>query len=245
MAGDGESPRRFIPARAGNTPRDARGASRRSVHPRSRGEHQGQGLDVGRVDGSSPLARGTQGETDDFPSLDRFIPARAGNTAAARGSRPRTWVHPRSRGEHWTERARSRACCGSSPLARGTRIDLARQAGRRRFIPARAGNTSSWPGPPPDSSVHPRSRGEHLMMRLPLLALCGSSPLARGTLPQAPEEPLTFRFIPARAGNTPASGGPGRPRSVHPRSRGEHIGTGQGSGDWSGSSPQASPHFRA
>ena len=51
--------RRFIPARAGNT--DVTGLLRvpGSVHPRSRGEHERPRGEVGQLNGSSPLARGT------------------------------------------------------------------------------------------------------------------------------------------------------------------------------------------
>ena len=114
---------RFIPARAGNTARSNRRRPRRSVHPRSRGEHAGGGRVMNRVFGSSPLARGTPWRQAVYPPMHRFIPARAGNTIRA-GSAPKpSTVHPRSRGEHDALRNLAEA------------LD--------RFIPARAGNTST------------------------------------------------------------------------------------------------------
>ncbi len=70
---------RFIPARAGNgLSRNAR-ATRRSVHPRSRGERvQDIVLHMGDH-GSSPLARGTAIRRCPGAPRPRFIPARAGN----------------------------------------------------------------------------------------------------------------------------------------------------------------------
>ena len=50
---------------------------------------------------------------------------------------------------------------GSSPPARGTRGAADRGLERRRFIPARAGNTWMASAMSIVSSVHPRPRGEH------------------------------------------------------------------------------------
>ena len=50
----------------------------------------------------------------------------------------------------------------------------------------------------------------------------GSSPLARGTPVREQHRRRRHRFIPARAGNTPARRGRGCGGPVHPRSRGEH-----------------------
>ena len=213
--------------------------------------------------GSSPLARGTPGPPGVGRRADRFIPARAGNTRGGTGSRPGWTVHPRSRGEHGTVRLQSGRIAGSSPLARGTRYPPRRGIPRRRFIPARAGNTSravprvaaasgssplargtpgvrtlkvlivrfiparagntspAWRGSsiPP---VHPRSRGEHHVSPHPTPESNGSSPLARGTPSPGPTPRTARRFIPARAGNTPARElWPAMP-TVHPRSRREH-----------------------
>ena len=213
---------RFIPARAGNTTGRTRGRTASSVHPRSRGEHARAWSRTSRRRGSSPLARGTRGRGLLRHRPDRFIPARAGNTAAG-PPRSRRWpVHPRSRGEHPTPRARPSAGGGSSPLARGTRAggEIHHPAGR--FIPARAGNTStrspSWPA----TAVHPRSRGEHLSTETLCALPIGSSPLARGTPPGQVVAEHGDRFIPARAGNTDTPPPRARGGSVHPRSRGEH-----------------------
>ena len=194
--------RRFIPARAGNTAPRPRRHHEAAVHPRSRGEH----LDdvpagAGRI-GSSPLARGT-------PLMGSIEP-------------PMYPVHPRSRGEHGSFRAPGRGQAGSSPLARGTPAGAGRSILSRRFIPARAGNTSPARTWGRSRSVHPRSRGEHAPAAPAAAPANGSSPLARGTLPAPGGGGRGPRFIPARAGNTRPGPRPGPRPSVHPRSRGEH-----------------------
>ena len=214
--------RRFIPARAGNTAPTRGSWGGRPVHPRSRGEHSLPPRPAIRAVGSSPLARGTRLPDRGGEQPRRFIPARAGNTWP--GSPPTTpgTVHPRSRGEHRLPPACGPVRDGSSPLARGTRILTQNEGRRKRFIPARAGNTTSSAGCAIAPAVHPRSRGEHPEARPALRLLDGSSPLARGTLQVAVLLLHLVRFIPARAGNTRRRMcAPCRP-AVHPRSRGEH-----------------------
>ena len=206
---------RFIPARAGNTTAIVAVTSGVAVHPRSRGEHTATIPATPTVSGSSPLARGTPHAPADRRGMDRFIPARAGNTSfvlhdisASNGSSPLargtrrtgasrsccTTVHPRSRGEHGKIEFSSLVDSGSSPLARGTPGLHRGHRERGRFIPARAGNTRmrlfllGW------TAVHPRSRGEHYETSARLAVQIGSSPLARGTLfPELFDQPHFFR----------------------------------------------------
>ena len=189
--------------------------------------------------GSSPLARGTPANPS-LPAMpDRFIPARAGNTPGpSRPPRPGP-VHPRSRGEHATTRSDERAPSGSSPLARGTQPPQIRVAFGPRFIPARAGNTVPPRPGIRTPSVHPRSRGEHVLVGIVLDLAGGSSPLARGTRSARPEHRFPGRFIPARAGNTAGPTWFPNHSPVHPRSRGEHLQFSASGGDVAGSSPLA------
>ncbi len=69
-----------------------------------------------------------------------------------------------------------------SPLARGTHVYLFTEAVAERFIPAGAGNTQSHWTPQTGSTVYPRWRGEHWLVVIGNLIICGLSPLARGTL---------------------------------------------------------------
>ena len=91
---------RFIPAGAGNTPRPRPPRCCQPVHPRRRGEHQPSVVIICDADGSSPQARGTLGTHPSDTSRERFIPAGAGNTAAAAPPGIKIAVHPRRRGEH-------------------------------------------------------------------------------------------------------------------------------------------------
>ena len=231
--------RRFIPARAGNTRPGPSGPRCTTVHPRSRGEHVELAVEVALVAGSSPLARGTPQPASPPRIAYRFIPARAGNTPPAVRWTIRMTVHPRSRGEHARICSHHRSESGSSPLARGTRSRSARACSSDRFIPARAGNTRSCSRGRTWSSVHPRSRGEHLQEHRHYYASIGSSPLARGTPVVAEANAPLRRFIPARAGNTVWRSNATASSSVHPRSRGEHYHAPTPRPASSGSSPLA------
>ena len=230
---------RFIPARAGNTRARGPGLRRRPVHPRSRGEHPVAPIAFDPGSGSSPLARGTLREALARPRPARFIPARAGNTAASTPPRPSTSVHPRSRGEHKPASRGLLPQPGSSPLARGTPIEVDPVLGALRFIPARAGNTWAFATSLSPRVVHPRSRGEHDPVSRGLSSLAGSSPLARGTPRPARPRHRGRRFIPARAGNTRLIVERVAMAAVHPRSRGEHPASATTSLAGAGSSPLA------
>ena len=84
---------------------------------------------------------------------------------------------------------------------------------------------------------HPRIRGEHRIMCIPVLWTSGSSPHTRGAqrLRQGPA--VGVRIIPAYAGSTTCI--TVKPSTVgdHPRIRGEHVGDGAAEGRLLGSSP--------
>ena len=74
-----------------------------------------------------------------------------------------------------------------------------------------------------DPRAHPRSRGEHVVIGLFVLALVGSSPLARGTSAREVVAHRCTGLIPARAGNIPVADFQIFKARAHPRSRGEHA----------------------
>ena len=229
----------LIPAHAGNTTQRPVMALCTWAHPRSREEHSSTARISKPPPGSSPLARGTRHSRTTARVSPGLIPARAGNTNPASARKGHGGAHPRSRGEHATPGALEAAARGSSPLARGTRWCVARQAAHRGLIPARAGNTLMLHESAINIWAHPRSRGEHGLVEQLQGVRLGSSPLARGTR-QSGAGKLTRRgLIPARAGNTGRVAVTGGVRRAHPRSRGEHRLSAHLYFDLPGSSPLA------
>ena len=213
---------RFIPARAGSTPRSGIRRCRTTVHPRSRGEHPLRIFPKRLVLGSSPLARGARHQTHGLAVQFRFIPARAGSTRRPTSRSTKPTVHPRSRGEHPITAASVLFAFGSSPLVRGALQPRPVGLLPGRFIPAHAGSTWADGLGHARGSVHPRSRGEHDKVILGILPAGGSSPLARGARTSALADVARRRFIPARAGSTFFVFQHPDTLAVHPRSRGEH-----------------------
>ena len=221
IAGAGSG--RFIPARAGNRAAQPGSRSPCPVHPRSCGE-QGRGASEGRlVGGSSPLVRGTVHVGVTVIHNVRFIPARAGNSSAARYCATSQPVHPRSCGEQPSTARTSAANAGSSPLVRGTGEFKEAQRTLGRFIPARAGNRIDRRTADFREPVHPRSCGEQRAEPSVTRSITGSSPLVRGTAIWAGRSGPCRRFIPGRAGNRRAALTCPAPWPVHPRSCGEQI----------------------
>ncbi len=152
-----------------------------AVYPRSRGEQRTYAVQPYPVHGLSPLARGTGGVNWFRMNINRFIPARAGNSTTNLATCRRRSVYPRSRGEQRTFTPTGRSSNGLSPLARGTVMDALEQATPMRFIPARAGNRLEGALASGKLTVYPRSRGEQWYRDGPASRAAGLSPLARGT----------------------------------------------------------------
>ncbi len=128
---------------------------------------------------------------------------------------------------------------GSSPRARGTVAGLSLHSRSLRFIPAGAGNRLASTPNRGANTVHPRGRGEQEHRKLSIILDAGSSPRARGTALKGKDYSLTYRFIPAGAGNRSGMTGPAPWRPVHPRGRGEQVGLTLNPGLHHGSSPRA------
>ena len=131
-------------------------------------------------------------------------------------------VHPRGRGEHMFTELLTAYMRGSSPRARGTLSTRAMYSARCWFIPAGAGNTVFFHIQKRMPVVHPRGRGEHLILSMRPTFSGGSSPRARGTQVRRLRCRSKRRFIPAGAGNTVLEPRRVRVLAVHPRGRGEH-----------------------
>ena len=110
----------------------------------------------------------------------RFIPARAGNTPFVPPRSLVLSVHPRTCGEYLVSFKRCGHTIGSSPHVRGILYTLLAQEQGKRFIPARAGNTSPIAAREAVSAVHPRTCGEYKRIIGKGMLQHGSSPHVRG-----------------------------------------------------------------
>ena len=111
---------RFIPAGAGNSSRAIAIAIVRSVYPRWRGELYINEVNLWKLYGLSPLARGTLFMRGSKSPRRRFIPAGAGNSGESGCVHQWSSVYPRWRGELTITRHYRHWLLGLSPLARGT-----------------------------------------------------------------------------------------------------------------------------
>ena len=152
--------RRFIPAQAGNSLARIYRHSRRTVHPRASGEQGPQPPTRAPAAGSSPRKRGTVLKFVLARLATRFIPAQAGNRSLRTRNALPVAVHPRASGEQSFRLLAPVMAPGSSPRKRGTDQPVVDLDQHLRFIPAQAGNRSSWSRRPPRSAVHPRASGE-------------------------------------------------------------------------------------
>ena len=171
---------RIIPARAGFTGSRAYRLISIRDHPRSRGVYASTGITYTAQPGSSPLARGLRTRSGIHGYGLRIIPARAGFTTSVDLELYRDQDHPRSRGVYEMTLLRDALTVGSSPLARGLRVGIARLLVRHRIIPARAGFTRPEHNRNHGPTDHPRSRGVYGEMTPRPSSTLGSSPLARG-----------------------------------------------------------------
>ena len=214
---------RFIPACAGNAAGRESRACPRTVHPRMRGERPPPRIDPLLDHGSSPHARGTRLRVLHGLDVLRFIPACAGNAREACRTMGAAAVHPRMRGERIRRGRSGKLHVGSSPHARGTRLNRVIDVFITRFIPACAGNAWLRSMRCRPSSVHPRMRGERQFWADSGRRRYGSSPHARGTPHGIRWFENPIRFIPACAGNAERSSGLCGQQTVHPRMRGERA----------------------
>ncbi len=111
---------RFIPAGAGNSHHDARATRQGSVYPRWRGELYINEVNLWKLYGLSPLARGTLFMRGSKSPRRRFIPAGAGNSGESGCVHQWSSVYPRWRGELKQIVRFPHIHDGLSPLARGT-----------------------------------------------------------------------------------------------------------------------------
>ena len=213
---------RFIPTHVGNTNKLSTGANRRTVHPHTRGEHALDHASEEVHAGSSPHTWGTPYNPRAVGPFVRFIPTHVGNTSTRTRCAHRTSVHPHTRGEHDTSLDVTIMQVGSSPHTWGTHGDIGLDDLPGRFIPTHVGNTNTFTLTQSTNTVHPHTRGEHIVTKRQAAAVYGSSPHTWGTPGGQGHRVPRLRFIPTHVGNTRGDCGQGQGRPVHPHTRGEH-----------------------
>ena len=111
---------------------------------------------------------------------------------------------------------------GTSPHTRGSRALRRPRTRRRGNIPAYAGITLRIECLIKLHGEHPRIRGDHATLDLPMTSRAGTSPHTRGSLLHGIDNLDVIRNIPAYAGITACQAMPQLKRREHPRIRGDH-----------------------
>ena len=212
----------LIPAHAGKIPRHPALVSRRSAHPRSRGENAYFDYVASIDEGSSPLTRGKCCARGRRGARHGLIPAHAGKMRRATTIGSHAGAHPRSRGENFVCMDYASHGHGSSPLTRGKFRPAVSARRNHGLIPAHAGKIQWRAANRNIVRAHPRSRGENLAHDVGARLVSGSSPLTRGKSGEAPVAPEAPGLIPAHAGKMLAYVLISGHTWAHPRSRGEN-----------------------
>ena len=170
-----------------------------------------------RETGLSPRVRGKPSPAACCRRAMRSIPACAGETSSAVGSRSRAWVYPRVCGGNTAKASCSSASKGLSPRVRGKRGTQPEPRPYSGSIPACAGETHHDSRQGPLRRVYPRVCGGNFPSSPLWGRKKGLSPRVRGKRNARPRASLAPGSIPACAGET---GRPGRRRPrrwVYPR----------------------------
>ena len=193
----------ITPACAGKTVTSSQRPTCSKDHPRMRGEDRPDLRNFLMHFGSPPHARGRPILPPRRRRCARITPACAGKTSQQCRSKGTDSDHPRMRGEDYTIEP----------------FDVVKTG----ITPACAGKTPSpccTEEKPPD---HPRMRGEDALMRTERFLSPGSPPHARGRRRRRSLHGDSNGITPACAGKTPSRPCRRRPRTDHPRMRGEDL----------------------
>ena len=211
---------RIIPARAGQTQVHSDRVCVTADHPRACGANVRSGSTGWATIGSSPRVRGKRLLYGADVGTHRIIPARAGQTPSDHEDHAASPDHPRACGANSWSVSPVSFPDGSSPRVRGKRRVLLHGRARIRIIPARAGQTATWPSRWSPSADHPRACGANAAAFVVVFSNAGSSPRVRGKRPQPLHDTFRVRIIPARAGQTNSNSMWQREYADHPRACG-------------------------
>ena len=180
----------ITPACAGNRHSPHQPVRLRQDHPRVCGEQSLLSCSRPCVAGSPPRVRGTA--AGGFLVAGRFgiTPACAGNSCRRQARATPPWDHPRVCGEQPPPGSSPSTGWGSPPRVRGTEpVDYV-SALAGRITPACAGNRRIPRRQPPGSRDHPRVCGEQILSSPCCVAVRGSPPRVRGTVPHRTAEQI-------------------------------------------------------
>ena len=170
----------IIPAYAGTTPCGGPVGPRRRDHPRIRGDHQQDQVQLQTNAGSPPHTRGPQHAVVLEGVLVGITPAYAGTTSDGPSVYAKRWDHPRIRGDHLHEQTKHTDWWGSLPHTRGPPMSILAQLTIAGITPAYAGTTSTTSRRSDLRGDHPRIRGVHLGGAVFHVVTHGSPPHTRG-----------------------------------------------------------------
>ena len=212
-----------IPARAGETAAACSSFRLHTVHPRACGGNRTRYRGGFSRPGPSPRVREKRVVNDPLPPGVGSIPARAGETHFGQLQFLSQRVHPRACGGNPVPVTVTSAMAGPSPRVRGKLVAFGPPCGLCRSIPARAGETLYIRSRTGTVAVHPRACGGNMESSLPARFDQGPSPRVRGKRRDPGVQPPGGGSIPARAGETFATGSSTPPTPVHPRACGGNI----------------------
>ena len=195
-----------IPAWAGETQGQRRGACLPVVYPRVGGGNAHRAV-VHALDlGLSPRGRGKLTILLKVGMPLRSIPAWAGETAARHYTATMSGVYPRVGGGNRTLMQSIVGRCGLSPRGRGKPVRQVHRLDHVRSIPAWAGETVVSKTMPTMPRVYPRVGGGNRSVCVLPLDGVGLSPRGRGKLPAAIVR-MAFRQVYPRVGGGNLSDG--------------------------------------
>ena len=217
QAGGDERLQRSIPACAGEPFSLGLAGLGVGVYLRVCGGTRFFSADVFEVCGLSPRVRGNPCRLNRNTTGARSIPACAGEPVEQGQTRSRQTVYPRVCGGTFDRRKHGIDKRGLSPRVRGNQEAVGRRGPQERSIPACAGE----PAPPRvrhlERRVYPRVCGGTVSIWKEAARTNGLSPRVRGNPPLTGTEPITYRSIPACAGEPRSAASCRCTAKVYPR----------------------------
>ena len=169
------------------------------------------------AEGLSPRVRGNRGEVGWAQQGGGSIPACAGEPGKPVPRRRFHPVYPRVCGGTTTLRSPAGPLSGLSPRVRGNRRIAGPELGRRRSIPACAGEPQPGGARAGEIAVYPRVCGGTVLLHQQRDAVRGLSPRVRGNLTNQMRSVSHPRSIPACAGEPPLDAADWGDGEVYPR----------------------------